>query len=78
MVDRVTAKTWKVVAQQCVSLYNPRQQIWGEHFTWSNDAQRVLGISPTGRATVEALKLNRDRVMNLRRVLSAMGEHPLD
>ena len=64
--------------QRYASLYNPRQQVWGEHFAWSADSQQVLGISPTGRVTVEALELNRDRVVNLRRVLSAMGEHPPD
>ncbi len=33
-------------------------------------------ITPTGRATIEALQLNREGLVNLRRVLYAMGEHP--
>lgn len=36
----------------------------------------IIGISSIGRATVEALKLNRPGLMNLRRVLYTLGEHP--
>jgi hypothetical protein len=59
-----------------VPLFNPRQQAWHEHFQWSEDSTHVIGISPTGRATVEALFLNRSGVVNLRRVLTAMALHP--
>lgn len=62
--------------KQYASLYHPRKQLWIDHFVWSAYFRLVIGITPTGRATIEALKLNRDRVLNLRRVLSAMGEHP--
>jgi hypothetical protein len=59
-----------------VYLYNPRQQKWNEHFAWNEDFTLVIGLTPTGRTTVETLQLNRDGVVNLRRVLYAMGEHP--
>jgi hypothetical protein len=36
----------------------------------------IIGLTPIGRTTVEALQLNREGVVNLRRVLYAMGEHP--
>jgi hypothetical protein len=36
----------------------------------------VMGTTPTGRATVEELKLNREPVVNLRRVLVDVGLHP--
>ncbi|MGK7889728.1 MAG: HNH endonuclease [Leptolyngbyaceae cyanobacterium] len=62
--------------QQSVSLFNPRQQEWSEHFGWSEDLQRVIGKTACGRATVEALSLNRPSVVNLRRVLVMVGEHP--
>jgi hypothetical protein len=32
--------------------------------------------SPTGRATVEKLQVNREGVVNLRRVPREAGEHP--
>ena len=59
-----------------VSLYHPRQHSWAEHFTWNDDFTLVLGITPIGRATVEALRLNRPGLVNLRRALFAVGEHP--
>jgi hypothetical protein len=37
----------------------------------------VEGITPTGRATVELLKLNRKGVVNLRKALFAYGVHPV-
>jgi hypothetical protein len=57
-------------------LFHPRRDRWVEHFTWSDDFSLVLGLSPTGRATVEALYLNRDGVTALRRLLYKHGEHP--
>lgn len=60
-----------------VPLYNPRTQRWADHFAWNHDASRIVGLTPTGRATVETLRLNREGLVNLRRVLFAAGEHPL-
>jgi hypothetical protein len=59
-----------------VSLYNPREQRWNEHFSWSEDYLQITGLTSTGRATVEALQLNRDGLVNMRRVHYAVGEHP--
>ena len=59
-----------------VPLYHPRQQRWHHHFRWSGDFTMIVGLTPVGRATVEALQLNREGLMNLREVLYAMGEHP--
>lgn len=64
------------LSEELVPLYDPRQQVWEQHFTWSQDFSRVLGATPTGRATVEVLQLNRTGVVNLRRVLYATHEHP--
>jgi hypothetical protein len=57
-------------------LYNPRQQKWEEHFCWSGDYTRIIGLTATGRATVEALQMNRPGLVNMRRVLLAVGLHP--
>jgi hypothetical protein len=59
-----------------VLLFHPRTQRWRDHFVWSSDFTRILGVTPTGRATVEALFLNREGLVNLRRALYALGEHP--
>lgn len=59
-----------------VPLFHPRRQRWRDHFIWSADFTEALGITPTGRATVDALRLNREGLVNLRRLLYAAGEHP--
>jgi HNH endonuclease len=64
------------VSGHVVSIYHPRQQQWNEHFSWNEDFSLVIGLTSTGRATVEILQLNREGVVNLRRVLYAIGEHP--
>lgn len=59
-----------------VPLFNPRRQHWSQHFAWSEDTLLIIGRTAIGRATVEALPLNRPELLNLRRVLRAAGEHP--
>lgn len=59
-----------------VPLYHPRQQRWRDHFAWRSDAKLVVGLTPTGRATVEALRMNRPELVNLREVLYAAQKHP--
>jgi hypothetical protein len=44
-----------------VALFNPRQQSWEEHFIHRGDF--IMGLTPTGRATVQVLDMNaRERV----------------
>jgi hypothetical protein len=59
-----------------VPLFHPRCQRWARHFAWSEDFLVIIGRTATGRATVEALHLNRLELLNLRRALRAIGEHP--
>jgi hypothetical protein len=61
---------------QHVNLFNPRQQVWLEHMTWSDDKTHVIGVTPCGKATVDALLLNRTGVVNLRRLLVMAKRHP--
>lgn len=64
------------VSERRVPLYNPRRDQWHEHFAWSADGLAIVGLTPRGRATVDALRLNREPVVNLRRLLASAGEHP--
>ncbi len=64
------------VSGRLVPLYHPRRDRWSEHFAWSDDFTLIIGLTPTGRATVDTLLLNRDGVVNLRRLLYLYGEHP--
>lgn len=59
-----------------VDLYNPRTQLWHEHFAWSNDGVAIVGTTPTGRATVIALHLNNDLIVTARRQWVLAGWHP--
>lgn len=59
-----------------VPLFNPRQSQWREHFIWSADRLSIIGMTPTGRATVAALNLNRARILNVRAADLAIGRHP--
>ncbi len=61
---------------ELVPLFHPRRERWKAHFAWSDDFTLIVGITPIGRATVEAVQLNREGVVNLRRLLYAIGEHP--
>src|ERR1700730_8015509 len=54
---------------EIVPLFHPRRQVWLDHFAWSVDGTHVIGLTPTGRATIRILRLNRNGLTNLRRVL---------
>jgi len=49
---------------ELVRLYHPRQDSWHEHFAW--EAEKIIGISAIGRATVRVLALNHSRRLELR------------
>jgi hypothetical protein len=59
-----------------VNLFHPKLHQWREHFIWDANYLHIYGITPAGRATVNTLKLNRAELVNLRKVLFAIGEHP--
>ena len=56
------------------SLYHPRKQVWTEHFAWKGN--RVTGLTPTGRATMDLLKMNRALIVAIRAEESLHGRHP--
>jgi hypothetical protein len=53
---------------------NPRTQVWAEHFRW--EGERVVGLTPMGRATVAALALNRPMILAIRQEEAIRGRHP--
>ena len=61
---------------ETVPLFNPRTQDWHAHFAWSDDKTRIIGLTPTGRATVMALQLNRSILVKARRRWVMAGWHP--
>lgn len=61
------------LTSETVLLFNPRVQIWEEHFTLDQDTGEIGGLTPTGRATVGALILNSPHALATRRLLSRLG-----
>ena len=59
-----------------VPLFHPHLQRWQEHFRWNDDGTEVLGLTPEGRATAIALRMNRPAMLRVRRMWVAMAEHP--
>jgi 5-methylcytosine-specific restriction endonuclease McrA len=57
-------------------LFNPRRHAWAEHFSWAENGIRVVGLTPTGRATVQALQLKRAVLVAARHLWIAAGWHP--
>lgn len=57
-------------------LFNPRQQVSIEHFEWSAEGDLVIGKTAVGRATLQALQLNRERLVTARRAWVRVGWHP--
>jgi hypothetical protein len=57
------------------SLFNPRTQQWNHHFRWSGT--EVVGLDPTGRATIEALALNSPEHRIIRSFEVTLRRHPL-
>jgi 5-methylcytosine-specific restriction endonuclease McrA len=61
---------------EVVPLFNPRQQNWDEHFAWSDDGTRIVGLTACGRVTVMALKLNRSLLVTARASWVSINRHP--
>jgi hypothetical protein len=59
-----------------VRLWDPRRQIWSEHFTWSQDGTEIRGLTPRGRATVVTIQLNRPELVAARSLWVQVGWWP--
>lgn len=59
-----------------VPLFHPIKQNWGDHFSWSENKTNIIGETPTGRATIELLKMNRPQLVFLREIWVSIDKHP--
>jgi hypothetical protein len=63
-----------------VPIFNPRQDMWATHLAWNAERIRIVGITPTGRATIDMLDLNDDRhhgaALRVRQRDVSDGYHP--
>lgn len=51
--------------QTVVALFNPRADVWSDHFVVRGG--HLIGLAPTGRATVRLLNMNAPRRVELRK-----------
>jgi hypothetical protein len=56
------------------ALFHPRQQGWADHFRWQGAT--LVGLTPTGRGTVAALRMNRPHILRIRQEEILRGRHP--
>ncbi|PSB28283.1 HNH endonuclease [Stenomitos frigidus] len=59
---------------ESVPIFNPRKQVWREHFRW--EGVRVIGLTAVGRATVDALRLKRTIILAIRAEEAFFDRHP--
>ena len=57
--------------RRIVELFDPRRQLWNEHFRW--EGARVAGVTPVGRATVSVMAMNAPERIALRHSLIQEG-----
>jgi len=62
--------------QELVPLFNPRIELWAQHFVWGNGGTHVMGLTPIGRAMTIALRLNNENVVFARSIWISFGWHP--
>ncbi|MBI4771827.1 MAG: HNH endonuclease [Chloroflexi bacterium] len=58
------------------ALFHPRIQRWDDHFKWDESGTAIVGTTPTGRATVEALRMNHQEIVVTRRLWVSAGWWP--
>lgn len=46
------------VTDQIVQLYNPRTQVWSDHFYWGEDVSKIESKTSVGRVTIISLRMN--------------------
>lgn len=64
------------VTDELTMFFNPRKQLWIEHFAWVNGATQVIGVTGIGRVTAIALRINNEYIIATRGIWVARGWHP--
>lgn len=59
-----------------IPLFNPRTDLWKDHFAWSNGGITIIAKTETGKITIDLLELNRERILQIRAADVAVNRHP--
>ena len=62
------------VTSAITPLFNPRADIWPDHFLWSD--AKIIPLTAIGRATATLLRFNDPERINLRANLMRRGHYP--
>lgn len=57
-------------------LFNPREMSWNGHFIWSKNLLQILAKTEIGAATIEMLRINRERILLIRADDVLINRHP--
>jgi hypothetical protein len=63
-----------VQGHPAIALFNPRTDIWNEHFEWED--YQLIGKTNVGLATIRMLDLNHDRRIKIRQAEQIFGLFP--
>jgi hypothetical protein len=61
---------------QMTPLFDPRRDVWADHFFWQADRVTLAGLTAVGRATIGTLRLNEPWVVEARQLWIVLGLHP--
>jgi len=64
------------ITKESAQLFHPNLQAWHDHFFFSEGGSIIIGLTPNGRATVDALKMNRPEMIALRLNWQQLGWKP--
>lgn len=62
--------------REIVRLFHPHRDHWHEHFAWNKTQTLLLGFTPSARATMDKLHINRPALVELRELWVAFGKFP--
>lgn len=73
------SQTYRIDPQsgELTPLFHPRQHQWNQHFVFDPSGLQIVGLTAVGRATVIALNMNNDVIINARRNWARLGWSPL-
>lgn len=57
-------------------LFNPRTQLWSDHFLWEDGGLYIVGKTAVGRVTIKLLHLNNPFIVRSRHIWIDWGWHP--
>ncbi|MCY7359426.1 MAG: HNH endonuclease [Rudanella sp.] len=66
-------KAFDSITEKWIPLFNPRKDVWNEHFVWNEDTTRIVGLTVIGRCTVKEFKLNREKLIEYLNCIISFG-----